>query len=128
MATYYTAILDRGKEGYGVIFPDVPNCFSFGVTIDEAAANAEEALALYFEGHEERPEATPADLIVIDSTEINEAARVLIKAPEVDGPIKAYSVTLPTNVVKRIDLRFGSRGRSAFLTRAAKAELSREVG
>ncbi|MCR9074210.1 MAG: type II toxin-antitoxin system HicB family antitoxin [Alphaproteobacteria bacterium] len=128
MATYYTAILDRGDDGYGVIFPDVPGCFSYGDTIEEAAANAEQALALYFEDNEQRPAATPADEVTVDIAEVNEVARILIKAPEADGPIKAYSVTMPANVVLQIDRRVGSRGRSAFLTRAAKAELAREAG
>lgn len=46
MATvFYPAILERVEGGYSLIFPDLPGCVSAGATLQEAARNAEEALA-----------------------------------------------------------------------------------
>ena len=49
--THYVAILEDGGEirATGVWFPDLPGCFSGGDTLDEALANAPEAVRLYLE-------------------------------------------------------------------------------
>lgn len=44
MKTYFAAVLKDQGSAYGVIFPDIPGCFSAGDTFEEAVANAEEAL------------------------------------------------------------------------------------
>jgi predicted RNase H-like HicB family nuclease len=46
--THYAAIVEE-EEGraFGVWFPDLPGCVSAGDTLDEAMANAGEALALW---------------------------------------------------------------------------------
>jgi predicted RNase H-like HicB family nuclease len=123
VTTFYTAIIEAAEDGsYGVFFPDVPGCTSAGDTVQEAATNAATALAFFFEDNDERPE--PQDLALIEvDPDVKEIARVLVAAPETDGPIERYNVTLPSGVVKRIDDRVGSRGRSAFLAKAAKRAL-----
>lgn len=123
---HYLAIIEGGPgEGFGVFFPDLPGCTSHGATASDAAVNAEEALALYFEDNDERPEPTDPARIVVDPGVI-EVARVLVRAPDADGPIERYNVTLPSGLVKRIDRRVGRRQRSAFLARAAKLALASE--
>lgn len=61
--THYVAIIeDAGLDhAVGVWFPDLPGCFSGGDTLDEALANAPEALALWLEDaeHEGRPAPAP---------------------------------------------------------------------
>ncbi len=57
---HYPAIVEGDAEtGYSVFFPDIPGCTSGGDTIQEAALNAEEALAghiaLMLEGGETVP-------------------------------------------------------------------------
>lgn len=116
---FYVAIIERGKDGFGVFFPDVPGCTSGGDTVQQAAENAAEALALYFEGSDERPVPSDISAIVVEE-DVDEVARVLVPAPESDGPIERYNVTLPSGLVKRIDRRVGSRQRSAFLADAAR--------
>jgi predicted RNase H-like HicB family nuclease len=50
MARTYFAILHRDRDSaVGVVFPDLPGCFSAGDTYDEAIGNAAEALQLYAE-------------------------------------------------------------------------------
>merc|ERR1712170_318356 len=39
----------KNGEAFGVEFPDIPECFSAGDTLDEAIENAKEALAGYME-------------------------------------------------------------------------------
>lgn len=47
---YPVAIESGGNDkAYGVTFPDVPDCFSAGETIEDALLNAREALELHFE-------------------------------------------------------------------------------
>ena len=41
--------LGDAKHAYGVIVPDLPGCFSAGDTMEEAIANAEEAILLHLE-------------------------------------------------------------------------------
>ena len=48
------------KHAYGVVVPDLPGCFSAGDTLDEAIANAPEAIALWLEDVVERGEVAPA--------------------------------------------------------------------
>ncbi|MGH6684848.1 MAG: type II toxin-antitoxin system HicB family antitoxin, partial [Pseudolabrys sp.] len=40
MQRFYTAIIEKASDGFGVFFPDLPGCTSFGKTVEEAAANA----------------------------------------------------------------------------------------
>jgi len=51
MTRNYVAIVeDAGPEtAVGIWFPDLPGCFSAGDTVDEAVANASEAIGLYAE-------------------------------------------------------------------------------
>ena len=48
---HYIALLHKEADSdYGVSFPDLPGCVTAGKTLDEARANAEEALALHLAG------------------------------------------------------------------------------
>jgi predicted RNase H-like HicB family nuclease len=79
---YYPAIVERGAEGYGVFFPDLPGCVSAGGTLQEAARNAEEALQLHVEGTIEDgdPLPAPSELDAIErDPEVDEAARILVR-------------------------------------------------
>ena len=43
----YPAIVDGEKDAYGVTFPDLPGIVAMGETVEEALANAKEALLDY---------------------------------------------------------------------------------
>jgi predicted RNase H-like HicB family nuclease len=45
MSSYIALVHKDAGTSYGVSFPDVPGCVSAGDTLDEALANASEALA-----------------------------------------------------------------------------------
>jgi predicted RNase H-like HicB family nuclease len=58
---YYPALITGDPDnGYGVVFPDFPGCTSAGDTVQAAASNAAEALALHIEGMLEGGEVIPA--------------------------------------------------------------------
>jgi predicted RNase H-like HicB family nuclease len=40
MQQLYVAIIEKASHGFGVHFPDLPGCTSFGATLDDTAANA----------------------------------------------------------------------------------------
>ena len=46
---HYVAVMCRGKEGYGVVFPDIPGCTSYGRTLHDAVVQAEVALTGHIE-------------------------------------------------------------------------------
>jgi predicted RNase H-like HicB family nuclease len=49
----YVALIDGQAGGYGVVFPDLPGCAAMGKTMDEALANAADALRDWAEVTEE---------------------------------------------------------------------------
>ena len=53
MTTYFAIIHEDRDSAVGVVFPDLPGCFSAGDTLHEAIANAQEALRLYAEAERE---------------------------------------------------------------------------
>lgn len=55
----FPAHIFKDERSYGVEFPDIPGCFSLGVSVDEAISNAAEALSLHLEGFLEDGEPIP---------------------------------------------------------------------
>lgn len=126
MATaYYPAIIERGSEGYGVFFPDLPGCTSAGDTIQEAARNAEEALSghlIVSAAHGDKIPA-PSELDAIErDPEVDEVARILVRA-ELPGRAVRLNITLDEGLVAAIDKV--AKNRSGFLADAAREALRR---
>jgi predicted RNase H-like HicB family nuclease len=125
MATvYYPAIIERAAEGFSVFFPDLPGCTSAGRTQQEAARNAEEALAGHLIVSVQFGDAIadPRDLDAIErDPEVDEAARILVRA-ERPGKAVRINVTLDEGLIAAID-RVASN-RSGFLADAARAALA----
>lgn len=57
----YPVAIETGdnEHAYGVTFPDLPNCFSAGDTLDEALNNAHEAAKMFLEDLAERQIPSP---------------------------------------------------------------------
>ncbi|HBC92383.1 MAG TPA: HicB family protein [Pelotomaculum sp.] len=55
----YLAVFEPSKDGYGVYFPDLPGCVSFGATFEEAQREAADALGLHIYGMEKDGEPVP---------------------------------------------------------------------
>lgn len=122
--TFYPAIIERGTDGYGVFFPDLPGCTSAGRTVNEAAINAVEALAGHILVSEQYgdPLPDPSDISAIArDPDVDEVARVLI-AGERKGKAVRLNITLDEGLVAAID-RIASN-RSGFLADAARVALA----
>ena len=53
--THYVALVEEEEgKAFGVWFPDLPGCVSAGDTLDDAMANASEALTLWMQVARER--------------------------------------------------------------------------
>lgn len=55
----YLAVFEPSEDGYGVYFPDLPGCASFGKNRKEAHKMAEEALGLHIYGMEQDGDVLP---------------------------------------------------------------------
>lgn len=55
----YLAVFEPSKDGFGVYFPDLPGCVSFGKTFDDAQCEAVDALGLHLYGMEQDGDAIP---------------------------------------------------------------------
>lgn len=55
----YLAVFEPSKDGFGVYFPDLPGCISFGKTFEDAQKQAADALALHLYGMEKDGEKLP---------------------------------------------------------------------
>jgi predicted RNase H-like HicB family nuclease len=125
MATaYYPAIIERAAEGYSVFFPDVPGCTSAGRTLQEAAVNAEEALAGHLAVSLQHGDviAPPSDLDQVErDPDVDEVGQLLVRA-ELPGKAVRVQITMDDGLLKAID-RVASN-RSGFLSDAARAALA----
>lgn len=128
MATvYYPAIVERSSEGYGVFFPDLPGCTSAGVTVQEAALAAEEALAGHLLVTLAHGEAVPvpSELDAVErDPEVDEVARILVRG-ERPGKSVRLNITMDEGLVAAIDRV--STNRSGFISTAARNALT-DVG
>ena len=127
---YFPAIVETGDVGgYGVFFPDLPGLTSVGDSEQAAARNAEEALGarleLMIDEGLDIPEPSALDRIEHDP-EVREAARILVRAVVPSERVLRVNVTLPEDLVQRIDERTNNRSR--FLAEAAEKLLGRKRG
>jgi predicted RNase H-like HicB family nuclease len=133
MPQYIALIHKEPTSAYGVSFPDLPGCVSAGDTLDEARAMAAEALAFHLEGMIEDGDTIPApsSLEAIMSDPVNrDGVAILVDAPAAVARAVRVNVTLPEDVLSRIDAyaRRAGYSRSGFLARAAVREMEREAG
>jgi predicted RNase H-like HicB family nuclease len=124
----YPIAIEPGSEvaAWGVVVPDLPGCFSAGDSMDEAIANASEAIALWIEtvldDGGDIPDPSPVEHLRRDK-----AFKGWIWAlAEVDPAVisdkaERINITLPARVLKRVDeaAHASNETRSGFLARAA---------
>ena len=86
----YPAIVEHAGDGFSVFFPDLPGCVSAGATIQQAALNAEEALAghLLVSAHHGDVLADPTslDALVTDPEMVSSCPTVLLCPLPVSEP------------------------------------------
>lgn len=125
MANYIALIHKDADSEFGVSFPDLPGCVSVGATLEEARANAEEALALHVDGMIEDGEAIPAPSTLDEVMAIpmhRDGAVIIVPLRTAPPRTVRVNITLPETTLRDIDAYAESHGftRSGLLARAAK--------
>ncbi|MGA7277460.1 MAG: type II toxin-antitoxin system HicB family antitoxin [Desulfocapsaceae bacterium] len=124
---YPFAIHKDENSCYGVTVPDIPGCFSAGDTIDEAIANAHEAIIGHLEILAEQDVFAPnaSDIEGLQGNPDYSGATWFIADIDVSSFLKGTTkatVTLPKSVIRRIDelVKSGqAKSRSSFLANSA---------
>ena len=133
---HYRAVIEAGPPGSGfdVVFPDFPGCVSAGSTVEEALANAAEALLFHMEGMvddgEPIPEPSPLDAPLPDWLESNAIRHQVLVPVEPPGKSVRVNVTIDESLLARIDRAAATRQstRSGFLADAARRLLREQSG
>ncbi len=131
----YPVAIETGDSthAYGVAFPDLKGCFSAGDTLEEALANAREAVEFYLEDLAERGELPPNAGSLTHWQQSDEFKGWAWAVIDVDvepylGKSTKINVTLPNLLTKHIDdfvkVHPEYTSRSHFLQVAAQRELS----
>ncbi len=129
MSEYIALIHKEATTGFGASFPDFPGAITVSETLEELRASAEEALAFHIEGMladgDEIPLPSAFDVIAHEPDFQDAVAVLVIKAPDVSAPAVRINVTIPDQMLKRIDKHAALHGltRSGFLVQAAKKEI-----
>jgi predicted RNase H-like HicB family nuclease len=129
----YVVLIDGKAGAYGVIVPDLPGCTAMGKTVDEALANAADAIRDWIEVMEESggqvraPRATEKVVADADVREALGDGAVLASVPlirETGRPAKA-NLSLDSGVLAAIDAEAHRRKltRSALVEAIAKSAL-----
>ena len=127
----YAAMFEPTKSGgYGISFPDLPGCVSFGADLSACVKAAEEALSLHLEGMAEDGEVFPSETWFGDLIgQMGLPPGVVWSAITVEAPDAAdrVNVYLPRSLLERVD-RFVAEhapmNRSTFFSEAAREKLS----
>ena len=126
----YAAMFEPAESGgYGISFPDLPGCVSFGEDLDDCMRMAHEALTLHLEGMAEDgdafPDATPLRDLVADMNNPpgHVWASIEVEAPDAADRVNVY---LPRNLLERVDryvAEHAPMNRSTFFSDAARKTL-----
>lgn len=123
---YAIAIEHQPGTAYGVEIPDLPGCFSAGDNLDDAIANAREALAFHVEGLLDSGAPVPAPKgLEAHAGKREYASRtwaiISVDLSALSGKARRLNISLPERVVRRIDAAAARSGesRSGFIARIA---------
>jgi predicted RNase H-like HicB family nuclease len=126
--------IGNDQNAYGVVVPDLPGCFSAGDTLDDAIANAEEAILLYLEDavDEGRAPPAPSKLETLRASRDHAGwtwAVVDVDLAKLSNKATRVNITLPDRLLNSIDNYAQKHGetRSGFLARAAMEAMSRDA-
>jgi predicted RNase H-like HicB family nuclease len=125
----YPIVIEPGDDehAFGVIVPDLEGCFSAGDTLEEALANAREAIELHLQALLDDGVAPPepaSDLARL-AREPDLAGHIfaLVEVPldALDDTVERINITVPRRVLRAIDEAAAKAGesRSGFLAASA---------
>lgn len=125
----YPVAIEPGTRtaAFGVVVPDLPGCFSAGDTMEEALANAQEAIGAWIEATIDaaREIPKPSDIDTLRKAhKIPKGwvwALVEIDPSAMDDTLERVNISLPRRVLNRLDARAKAAGetRSGFIARLA---------
>jgi len=128
----YVALFHKEKNGFGVTFPDFPECTTFGENLDEAVDQAHEALALYIEFYLEEggklPEPKTKKVIMAQSE--NKGVKAINVSVAGDGSdFEEFEVAMHTHLLSRIEKYCREYGVSPadFLAVAAREGIKNDI-
>lgn len=134
---FYRAVFIHDGDDFSVIFPEFLGCVTRGDTLQDAAANAEEALSLHIEGMlAEQLEVPPAvdvdaplpDWVAEDLAPENPPYRILLVRAELPGKAVRINVSITEDVLSSLDRAAARLGtsRSGYLAYAVRETVRRE--
>lgn len=126
----YPIAIESGDDNhaFGVVVPDIPGCFSAGDTLDEAIANAREAIEFHLDGlAEDQVEIPVASAVAKHHANPNYAGWIWavldIDITRYMGKAEKINITLPASLIRRIDEFVARhpeyRSRSGFIAQSA---------
>jgi predicted RNase H-like HicB family nuclease len=134
MSEYIALIHKEPTTGFGASFPDFPGAVTVAETLEELRAAAEEVLVFHIEGMmedgEDIPSASTLDSVVARDDYKDAVAVLVVKAPDNISPAVRINITIPDQMLKRIDRHAAQHGltRSGFLVKAARTEIEGWAG
>ena len=135
MASYFAVFMPTKEGGYAVEFPDIPEAFTQGETLEECLTLGADVLAIaveeYAKARRELPE--PSGLEEVEAwaeeqkkdSSLDPGGRMLFqlfRAPDVDATPVRVSVSFAKSTLSEIDHKAQRAGltRSGFLAQAAQ--------
>jgi len=117
------------NSAYGAIFPDIPGCFAAADDIQALPRAAQEAVEAHFGADEDPIPSASAPDAWADHPDYQDGGfwlLVNIDFSRVRSRAVRLNISLPENLVQRIDATARQRGqsRSAFLATAAEREMA----
>ena len=129
MPSYIAAVHKDPSSEYGVSFPDFPGCITAGKSVDEAKDISVEALKGHIKTMKEFGEKIPTpsklDDIIADPDYHDAVAFLVISIPNIKTKTVRVNITLPEDILHKIDVTAKKRGmsRSSFLSHAAESSM-----
>ena len=125
----YPVAIESGtaSEAFGVVVPDLPGCFSAGDTMEEALANAEEAIAAWIDVALDTGKDIPQPSDIEALRKAHKAykswvwALVKVDPAVLDDTMERVNISLPRRILHRLDTQAKAAGetRSGFIARMA---------
>ncbi|MDZ7857848.1 type II toxin-antitoxin system HicB family antitoxin [Sphaerotilus sp.] len=119
------------EHAHGVTFPDFPGCFAAADEWEGLPAAVQEAVQAHFHGEPDAvPAPTPMERLAQDP-QYRDGVWLLVDLDlsRIEGRAVRLNVSLPANLVKRIDAWAGAHHmtRSGFLARAAQQAMQQQA-
>ena len=125
----YPVAIETGTDtaAFGVVVPDLPGCFSAGETMEDAMAQAEDAIVAWIETALDAGQAVPQPSGVEMLRKKHKEwkgwvwAVVTVDPAALDDTLERVNISLPRRVLHRLDALARATGetRSGFIARMA---------